>query len=216
MSWKATAYVKEITEGITPSEKLLLFVLADYHNTAKSLAWPSVPVLAMEALMSERQATRILADLEKKNFIQRIRPTGGHATTMYQFVALDQGRQNVIPENIDRGDIGMPNNVTPEPRRDDTRDDKSAHAIRKEPVIEPVLETNGGAPPEIPNDLHGTQYAAKIIDEVRSRQFELSASFAITQAIAHAHAALVGTGKSPAAAYEFLLAVTLDGMNAAR
>lgn len=137
LSWKATAYVKEITENISPSEKLLLFVLADYHNTAKAVCWPSLPTLAREALMSERQATRILGQLEGKNLLRRVRPRGGHQTTLYQFVALDQGSQNVIPVNDLGVTPGRRNSVTSAGSRDDIRDDKSLPAIRKN-GLEPV------------------------------------------------------------------------------
>src|SRR4051812_26554449 len=53
MSWQATAYVKTLT-NVTVYEKLLLFVLADYHNTHRGASYPSVPRLAEEALMKER------------------------------------------------------------------------------------------------------------------------------------------------------------------
>ena len=89
MSWKATAFVKDLVKGIKPAEKLLLFVLADYHNTAQKIAWPSMELLARESLMSERNARRVLANLEAKGYVRRIYPTDHKKTIYYEIPALD-------------------------------------------------------------------------------------------------------------------------------
>ena len=69
MSWKATAYVAEITENITRSEKLLLLCLSNRYNDDERCAWISVPRLAKESLMSERTVHRSLESLVAKGFI---------------------------------------------------------------------------------------------------------------------------------------------------
>lgn len=96
MSWHATAWVKDLRvcpdgASLSRGQKLLLFVLADYHNTAQKLAWPSVPTLAAEALLSMSQTKRDLSYLEEHCVIQRSRPKRygkGHLTG-YTFLALD-------------------------------------------------------------------------------------------------------------------------------
>lgn len=74
MSWKASAHVKEQTHApngkkLTRSEKFLMLILADYYNDEQQAAWPSIPRLAKDALMSERQARRVIHSLEKKQVL---------------------------------------------------------------------------------------------------------------------------------------------------
>jgi hypothetical protein len=88
MSWHATAWVKDLRAcpdgaALSRGQKLLLFVLADYHNTAQKLAWPSVLTLAAESLLSVSQTKRDLSYLEDHCVIQRCRPKRygkGHLT----------------------------------------------------------------------------------------------------------------------------------------
>lgn len=94
LSWRATAYVKSLTENITPSEKLLLFVLSDYYNDHKQVAWPSIKELASESLMSERNCRRMLTSLEEKGILKRtIRH--GLLTTLYEFCELNHAESQV-------------------------------------------------------------------------------------------------------------------------
>ena len=130
MSWKATAYVKDIVKGISPAEKLLLFVLADYHNTVKRVCWPSLKVLAEEALMSERNASRLLEGLVRKDILSRVVGMGRGHTTLYRFVVLDGKDDNLASFN----------SIKP---------DKSRSPIRKEPVSEPVVEPVNSAHPSL-------------------------------------------------------------------
>ena len=96
MSWEATAYVKDLKachDGarLSRGQKLLLFVLADYHNTKYRVAWPSIPLIAEEALASIAQVKRDLAYLEEHAVIRKLRPkkTGRGWMCAYQFLALD-------------------------------------------------------------------------------------------------------------------------------
>jgi hypothetical protein len=129
LSWKAANYVKELVTGITPAEKLLLFVLSDYHNTVKRICWPSLKTIAEEALMSERNASRLLESLERKGILHRVVGTGRGKTTCYRFVELD-GKDDILASFSDvKADT-----------KADRKGDKSNGVIRKEPVLEPVLE----------------------------------------------------------------------------
>jgi DNA-binding MarR family transcriptional regulator len=75
-SWEAIRWVKNLIvcpngEPITRSEKLLLFVLADYHNEAVGdYASPGVETLAAKALYSKSQTLRLLDRLAKKAVIR--------------------------------------------------------------------------------------------------------------------------------------------------
>jgi len=87
MSIRAIAYVKPLV-GLSLREKMLLFVLADYHNTRSDASWPSIPLLARESLMSEREAYKVIGQLERKGIIERLSTPGrGNA---YRFPSIDE------------------------------------------------------------------------------------------------------------------------------
>lgn len=71
MSWKCTAFVKDLRETpknprrITPAEKALLYTLSDYFEEGRGYAWPSLQRIAEESGMSLRSATRLMLALEK-------------------------------------------------------------------------------------------------------------------------------------------------------
>ena len=72
-----------------PRHKCLLFVLADYHNTAHHAIWPAIPTLAEESLSSKRQVYTDMAYLEKHGVLVRLSGGGRGNTSVYQFTALD-------------------------------------------------------------------------------------------------------------------------------
>lgn len=90
MSWRATAYVKELREApngqrLTCGEKLVMFVLADCYNEDYRRAWPSVQTLADAALMTKRNVRRILRSLEGKGLLETAESRGiGHSNS-YRF-----------------------------------------------------------------------------------------------------------------------------------
>lgn len=133
MSWKATAFVKEITTGITVAEKMVMFVLADYHNTTTKSAWPSIPVLAKESLMSERTVYRILDSLEGLRIRRLIVPGKPNS---YQFIGLDTPDIKSVLKML-----------TPDSTPDTTTAKKGTAIRKEEPVLEPVFERGGTAPP---------------------------------------------------------------------
>lgn len=135
MSWKATAFVKDIRENILHTEKFVLLLLAEYHNPARNVAWPSVPTLAADAILSERQMTRVLASLEQKGFIARSRENSPHATVSYEICGLRSRDDNMSTLGVTSGMTSATSGVTSKASRDDICDT----AIRKEP-LEPLLE----------------------------------------------------------------------------
>lgn len=74
MSWKASAAVKDLRQDsqgktLTPSEKCLLYTLADYYHEESQCAWPSIKRAASESMISERQASRIISDLQQRGIL---------------------------------------------------------------------------------------------------------------------------------------------------
>lgn len=105
MSWKATAYVKELHQApngqkITCSEKLIMFVLADCFNEDYQLAWPSIPRLASASLMTERHASRVLRALEAKGLVQVIRKHGLGNTNGYRFPGHSKPVTKCTPDKM--------------------------------------------------------------------------------------------------------------------
>ncbi len=98
MSHRATLYAKELRtcpngELVTKLEKLVLYALADYHQDKLGTnTYPSVSTLAEESLMDERSCRRLLASLEQKGVIQRLRGErqGRSHVTFYRFTQLDK------------------------------------------------------------------------------------------------------------------------------
>jgi hypothetical protein len=102
MSWKATAYVKPLKAApdgtpITRSEKLLMLILADYHNDEQRAAWPSGQTLARDALLSLRYVRKLVLSLKRKGLVctsRRLTHEGDPDSTRYHFHALDCGEDH--------------------------------------------------------------------------------------------------------------------------
>ncbi len=212
MSWKACAYVKELRDGLIITEKFVLLILAEYHRTDEKLAWPSVETLAYDCLMTERGVYQILARLEKKDFIRRTKGGGRGMKSGYQIVGVDVKKgepqtlniETVFPDSVNETLHSHALNPERNPAQPTYRN-------KEEPVLEPVLESNGEELP--PADMHGMQCAQVLVGRLHAAQYELQSSPGLMRAIAGAHEALVFTGKSPPVAFEFLVAVTLDAID---
>lgn len=104
MSWAASAYVKTLTTApdgtkITRSEKMLLFVLADYYNDEQHAAWASIGEVARHALLSVRQAQRLCKALVTCGVLAlhtRIDPKHGQLSNLYAFPSLDLTRGDMV------------------------------------------------------------------------------------------------------------------------
>lgn len=88
MSWKATYWVKTLTHHadgtpLTARQKLVLFVLADYHHDEKGFAWVSTRRAAEESLTSHKWFLAIVASLEKHGTIRVERREG--KSNLYYF-----------------------------------------------------------------------------------------------------------------------------------
>lgn len=78
MSWANIAYIKKLKAApdgtpISKSEKLFLFVLADYHDETSGEAWFSLPRIAEDSLRSQAEVVRTLQGLERKALLRIIR-----------------------------------------------------------------------------------------------------------------------------------------------
>ena len=119
LSWKATAYVKDLgRDRVTASEKLLLFVLADSHNEDRGYAFPSMPLLAEQSLRSKRQTERLLRSLEAKGLLTVRRQAVRGRANEYGFPGLNKGDM-VSPLSAQKGGKMSPLRVTSGEAKDD-------------------------------------------------------------------------------------------------
>lgn len=165
MSWAATAFVKKLTHKpdgtpITRSEKMLLIMLSDYYNDEEDMAWPSIPELSKQALISQRQAQRLLHFLAKKKVIKLIlrqRRNGGTSSNGYRLLGLRDtppGDMVAPPDTMTPHDITSPGDTMMSPPGD-----MVAPALSLNQSIEPLVETH---PPIVPKGdgvsrKHGTR-----------------------------------------------------------
>ncbi len=118
MSWKGTAFVKEIRSGLTVTEKFVLLMLGEYHHSESRSTWPSIQTIAQDCLMTERAVQGILSRLEQKEFIKRDLGGGRGRTTAYKIVGLDCKKgelETVITGSPINKDIGQKGERNPEP-----------------------------------------------------------------------------------------------------
>lgn len=105
MSWEASGFVKKLLvcpDGapLSRGQKLLMLILADYHDPRRKMAWPSVMTLAEESLSSHSQTKRDLAYLEEHQALVRARARdGAGGTYSYQFVGLDITLEDLRAKN---------------------------------------------------------------------------------------------------------------------
>ena len=70
-------------------ELLVMLALADFANDAEE-CWPSIPVLAQKARLTERQTRRVVAKLEQVGEIRRSKSTGGRNRRNHYFITLTE------------------------------------------------------------------------------------------------------------------------------
>jgi hypothetical protein len=217
MSWKATAFVKELRDGLTVTEKFVLLMLAEYHRTDDQLSWPSTKTLAYDCLIEERSVKRVLARLEDNGFIERAKGGGQGHTTAYKFIGLEEvkGDRKTVTRRT------LTQTVTVEATNSDRNSDPAGNAIRNARGT-PVKESTRGEtaplspeviPPdqtllvdEIPDGLHPNQYATRLLEEIR---------FPVVASNIRAVAAAIeceGKAMGMVAAYEFVLECTKFAM----
>lgn len=82
MALNALAHVREMRtapngQALTPTEKLVALIIADFFNAEHGYAWPSMIRLAADSMLGERQCRRTVRSLEAKGVI--VVEVGGQA-----------------------------------------------------------------------------------------------------------------------------------------
>ena len=147
MSHIANDYVKKLfRDRVTRRQKLLLWSLADYHNTARRAAWPSLRTLSEESLMDVRECRRVLDELEAAGLIQRIKGGSGPGDfNEYRLVELDgkDGHMTPLKQSVKDGQ----KDGRKDGSKDGREDGQNGRAIRKERELELEREQNPPNPP---------------------------------------------------------------------
>lgn len=83
---------------LTAREKLLLFVLADYHNDDRDCAWAGLTVLAVHSLTSRRHLITLLEILERKGTLYIERRTQN--TNLYRFPLMSRAVASPVASEV--------------------------------------------------------------------------------------------------------------------
>jgi len=76
----AVSYIDRVlrgVRGVTPVEKLIIVILADYARAPGGMSWPSVGTVAWEAGIAHRYASEMLAKLRASGWIEVVGSTRG-------------------------------------------------------------------------------------------------------------------------------------------
>jgi predicted transcriptional regulator len=169
LSHQANDYVKKLfRDRVTRRQKLLLWSLADYHNTSRRAAWPAIRTLAEESLMDIRECRRVLLELEEAGLIQRIKGGDGAGDfNEYRLIELDGKDGHMTP--LQSGTQNSNKGGQKDGRKGGQKDGQNERAIRKEREPEreqvPPYPPAGGLTPRQLQNLSkelSTIYAASV------------------------------------------------------
>lgn len=146
MSVQALAWVLECSEARLGG-RLVLLSIANHADERGDNAWPSVPTIAREARMSERQVRTVLRDLVELGELEINEGAGPRGCHMYRLTGIAQRRlwDGQDPGKIRRGEksAGVKNraaplkNPTPTPEKSDRKPLKNFHPNHPLPIQEP-------------------------------------------------------------------------------
>ena len=91
MSFTAVRAVASLDQTLRGSERLVMLALAIHANDELE-CWPSVPTIAREAGISERQTYRAIAGLEGRGLIDRKSGGGRRKANTYRLGIEDAAR----------------------------------------------------------------------------------------------------------------------------
>jgi hypothetical protein len=125
--------------NVSPTEKLLLLVLANYADESFE-CWPSQRTLAADTCMTDRGVRKILAALEERRFIKRYeqrRKDGYRASDLIQidFEADHFDAEHGSGDQSERDEKSSPEEISPERRSEEPecKSHRNADAISAEP-----------------------------------------------------------------------------------
>ena len=80
-------------------ELLVMLALADFAND-QGESFPSIPVLAQKARLTERQTRRVLNKLETAGEIRRVKSNGGRNRRNHYFITLSENPDKITGKEL--------------------------------------------------------------------------------------------------------------------
>jgi len=96
-------------------ELLVMLALADFANDAGE-SWPSIPILAQKARLTERQTRRVVTKLEAAGEIRRVKSNGGRNRRNHYFITVTENPDTITGKELqgkNNPDIGDTKTLTP-------------------------------------------------------------------------------------------------------
>lgn len=95
-------------QRISGNEKVVLLAIAD-HADDDGKCWPSIPLIAEKACVSERTVQRILVNLEADNLVKRVARSDrdGRKTANLYVLAMDTNHGDKVSPSADRSDSSV-------------------------------------------------------------------------------------------------------------
>lgn len=142
MSIQAVSWVLQHSKAKLGA-RLALIAIANHADAAGNNSFPSIPTIASEAHLSERQVQRAIRTLERQGELRIVEGKGRHGTHLFMIASMGD---NMAPDNLSEG-------VTNHTSRGDKSGQKAAQNVTqtvKRTVREPkeVKSGNGGALPD--------------------------------------------------------------------
>jgi len=180
MSWEATAWAKKTRGHTSAGQKLVLLILADYHNTEKGMAWPSQRTLADDCEIPIRTIQHHLRTLEQTGFITTLQKGNQHSPSQYRLnFACTQSREPATSEPATIAHTPEPaisDIVNPQPHTSEPATPRITS--RQEPPIEPTLSNrkkvskSSSSPSGSPEGGTKTVEPLEVSDEFRAKMAE--------------------------------------------
>lgn len=122
---------------LSTSEKMVLLVISDHADDEGRNSWPSVSTIARKASISERQAKRIIRQLESAGLLSIELQAGGSRDMRddrrpNRYTISINGVSRMTSRNDSRGDIDTP--------RGDIQDMNGVSPMSPKPSLEPSLK----------------------------------------------------------------------------
>lgn len=129
MSVQAMAWVLESSRA-TGSDRLVLLAIANHASKEGGEAWPSIPLIAAEARVSERTVSRSLIRLAALGELEVVRGGGRgpnqYRPNLYALPAISGGMPPCHPSGVTDGAV-----------RGDKRRDSGVTLVADKPSLEP-------------------------------------------------------------------------------
>lgn len=180
MSWRASAYVKPLTEHpngtkLTAREKLILFVLADSHNEERgNCAWISIDKAARDSLTSRSRFIELLSRIERMGTVAIERREGKSNLYRFPYLPVRESDPYTVPP-VRKSDPTRPIATGPHP----------SDSYRTQASIEPS-RTDITAP-SAPSSLIDFELLNQLLDDWHARRWKTDEKgrYLITPATPH-------------------------------